>query len=250
MSARHRAPSIASLACSRYAVRPPAPMRCARPASLASRRSAVDERVRVARRNEKRALAVAEQLARGGGVRRHNGRAAGKCLKDLVRDHAARLGRRSEDPECAACVVQLVRQALVVDPRAALDICRRVLHQRLELAAPHDAKAKLGCASRGLEDRLQAVERYQLADEQRSELLRCPPPRREDAVPLRRRSRPSRAARRARGRTRRSPLCPRRRDRRHEMLRGRSPAVRAQPATAARSGHGPPRACLRARRVG
>ena len=181
MSARHRAPSIASLACSRYAVRPPAPIRSREAGVGGEPAKCGGERVRVARRNEKRALAVDEQLARGGGVRGHDGRAARERLKDLVRDHALRLGGRPEDPERAARVVQLVRQALVVDPCAALDVCGRVPHQRLELAAAHDAKAKLGCTSRGLEDRLQPVERYQLADEQRSEVLRCPPPRREDA---------------------------------------------------------------------
>src|SRR5947209_7724526 len=57
------------------------------------------ERLRVARRDEQRALAVDEQLSRGAGVTGDQRRPTGERLVCLVGDHALGLVGGAEDPE-------------------------------------------------------------------------------------------------------------------------------------------------------
>ena len=127
------------------------------------------ERGSVAGRDEERALAVAQQLA---GRRRVGGderRAARERLERLVRDHAARLGGRAEDAERAAGALDLRRQPLVLDPLDPLDVRRPLAQQRVELAAADDAERDLRSEPGRGEDRLEPVQRDQLADEERVE---------------------------------------------------------------------------------
>src|SRR5256885_16286423 len=80
--------------------------------------------------------------------------------------------------------MQLAPQFLVGDPRHPLDVGRPVGEQRLELAAPDDPERDLGREPRGGEDRLYAVERDQLADEEAGPGLgRAPPPPEEAGPP-------------------------------------------------------------------
>ena len=65
---------------------------------------------------------------------------------------------------------QLVGQSLVLDPRdATRRSSGRASSSALELAAADDAEPELRCEPRRLEDRLQPVQRDQLADEERGE---------------------------------------------------------------------------------
>ena len=67
--------------------------------------------------------------------------------------------------------MQLVWQLLVLDPGHPLDVRRAAGEQRVELAAADDPEPQLGRESCRLEDRLEAVQRDQLADEERGERL-------------------------------------------------------------------------------
>ncbi len=134
--------------------------------SAASRRSAAASASGSPGGHEERALAVHQQLARGRRVGRDERRAAGERLKGLVRDHARRLRRASEDPEGGGRRVQLAGQELVVDPRDPFDVRRVVCEQRLELAAADDADPKLRREPRRRQDRLEPVQRDQLPDEE------------------------------------------------------------------------------------
>src|SRR5262249_23648824 len=67
--------------------------------------------------------------------------------------------------------VELVRNALVVDPPDPLDIWWEVLESVLELAAADEAEWYLGGRAGRGDDRLDSVERDQLADEQARERL-------------------------------------------------------------------------------
>ena len=109
---------------------PPAPIRSASSGSAASLPDRRGERRRVARRHEQRALAVDEQLARGGRVGGDQWRAARDRLERLVRDHASGLVRGAEDAERAARRLDLLRQPLVVDPAHPVDVRRAALEQR------------------------------------------------------------------------------------------------------------------------
>ena len=124
------------------------------------------ERSRVSRGYEERVEAVREQLARGLGVGGHERRPAGERLEGLVRDHAGGLRRRAEDPECAPRGLDLAGEALVLDPRHPFDIGGPPVEEGLELAAADDAERDLGNERGRREDRLEAVERDQLADEE------------------------------------------------------------------------------------
>src|SRR5262249_21284119 len=77
----------------------------------------------------------------------------------------------AEDPERAAGAVELVRNAFVVDPPDPLDIWWEVLESVLELAAADEAEWYLGGRAGRGDDRLDSVERDQLADEQARERL-------------------------------------------------------------------------------
>ena len=115
-------------------------------------------------------------------VGRDQRRSAGERLVRLVRDHALRLVRRAEDPERAARAPVLARQVLVGDPRDPLDVGRMVVQQAVELTAADNAHGDLGSEPCRLEDRLQAVERDQLADEEDAERLVGPPASVEETV--------------------------------------------------------------------
>src|SRR5438876_1777854 len=78
--------------------------------------------------------------------------------------------------------MQLAPQLLVGDPRHPLDVGRPVGEQRLELAAPDDPERDLGREPRGGEDRLHAVERDELADEEAGPGLGRAPSRPEEPV--------------------------------------------------------------------
>src|SRR5439155_20650201 len=86
-------------------------------------------------RDEQCALAVHEQLTRGGAVRRHDGHPARERLKHLVRNHALRLRGRSEDAEGTTRLPELVRQLCVLDPWDMFDVRRAGVEKRCELAA-------------------------------------------------------------------------------------------------------------------
>ena len=75
-------------------------------------------------------------------------------------------------PSAQPGALELFRQLLVLDPVDPLDVRRALGQQRVELAAAHDAERDLRREPRRSEDRLDAVERDQLADEERVELLR------------------------------------------------------------------------------
>ena len=93
-------------------------------------------------------------------------RRAGDRLEGLVGNHARGLGARAEDAERAAGGLDLVRQIVVLDPRHPLDVPGPVVEEMLELAAADDAERDLGRERGGGEDRLEPVERDQLADEE------------------------------------------------------------------------------------
>ena len=211
------------------------------------------QRLGVAGGDEQRALAVDEQLARGRRVRGDERRPAGERLERLVRDHAARLRRGAEDAERAARALDLLGQVLVLDPLDPLDVGRALGEQPVELAAADDAERDLGREPRRGEDRLDAVERDQLADEERVEVLRRLPPGPEEALlgadeadrqPFGGRARPARRD------AVRSARCRRRRGRRAGARAGRPGAGRPQRASRPRSGRGPRRASRAARRAG
>ena len=134
------------------------------------------QRLGVAGRDEQRALAVKQQLARRRRVGGNQRRAAGESLERLVRDHAARLRGRPEDAERTPCVLDLLRQPLVVDPLDPLDVLRPVEQQRIELSAADDPERNLRREPCSREDCLEPVQRDQLADEERVEGLRRLPP--------------------------------------------------------------------------
>ena len=115
------------------------------------------QRLRVAGRDEQRAVAVPQQLAgrrRVGGDQR---RAAGECLKRLVRDHAGRLRGRPEDAERTPRALDLRRQPLVVHPLDPLDVRRPVEQKRVELAAADDPERDLRREPCSRQDRLEPV---------------------------------------------------------------------------------------------
>ena len=133
-------------------------------------------------RHQQGVLAVGEQLAGAARVGRDQRRSARERLVRLVRDHALRLVRGAEDPERAARAPVLARQVLVGDPRQPLDVGRRVVEQPVELAAADDAHGHLGSEPCRFEDRLQAVERDQLADEEDAERVVGSPTGMEETV--------------------------------------------------------------------
>ena len=75
-----------------------------------------------------------------------------------------------------------VGQLLVVDPLHPLDVLGALLHDLVELAAADEADRELRRQPGGLEDRLEPMERDQLADEQEAERLVGAPARMEEAV--------------------------------------------------------------------
>ncbi len=123
------------------------------------------ERGRVAGRDEESVEAVGQKLARRRRVRGDQRRGARERLKRLVRDHASGLVARAEDAERAPGGLEFGGQVLVFDPRRPLDVCRPVGEKVVQLAAADDAKRDLGCEPGSSEDRLEAVQRDQLADE-------------------------------------------------------------------------------------
>ena len=78
--------------------------------------------------------------------------------------------------------MQLARQQLVLDPRDPLDVRWAPLELRLELAAADEPERELGRDARRLEDRLEAVQRDQLADEEARERALGAPAGLEDAL--------------------------------------------------------------------
>ena len=186
----------------------------------------VDERRRVARRDEQRALAVPEQLARGGRVGGDDGRPAGERLEDLVRDHAPGLLRGAEDPEGARRPVQLVRELLVLDPGHVLDVRRPVA--RGGGRAGRSRPPGSGCRAPG--GRRRGSSRARAAG---SACRRRAPARERSGstragrlAPLRRRSTSPPGGRRASGRAPREHRCPRPRDQPRGRRCGRSRGAR------------------------
>ena len=157
-------------------------MRLASSGSAASRPDRAGQRLRIAGGHEERARFVAEKLARSGCVRGDERCSAGDRLKRFVGDDAACLAGRSEDAERATGLPDLVRQLLVLDPGHVFDVRGRIGKQSVELAAADDAEADVGCQPRCGEDRLDALERNQLADEERDELVCHLPARLEEPL--------------------------------------------------------------------
>ncbi len=135
------------------------------------------QRRRVAGRNEQRAVAVLQQLARRRRVGGDQRRSASKCLERLVRDHAARLRGCPEDAERTAGSLNLARQLLVLHPLDPLDVRRPFEQQRVELAAADDPERDLRRQPCSRKDRFDPVQRDQLADEERVEAPRRLPAR-------------------------------------------------------------------------
>ena len=128
----------------------------------------------------------------------------------------------------------------------------RSSQERLELPAPDDAERDLGCERGGGEDRVEAVERDQLADEEHvKRRLRLPAGEEEavlgsdeadlDALG-------GKAELLAEERAR-APRCRRRRHRHGETPSGRRGGRRRRPVTRAGSGRGRRRACRRGTRA-
>src|SRR5262249_30376395 len=140
------------------------------------------QRLGVAGRNEQRARAVGEELARRRGVGGDDRDAAGERLEDLVGDYAPRLVGGAEDPEGAAGAAELVRQALVLHPRYVLDVRRPVIQERLELSRPDDLEAQIGREAGRFQHGFEPVQRDQLADEERLERPCRFPAGREDPL--------------------------------------------------------------------
>ena len=108
-------------------------------------------------------------------------------------------------------------RAFVFHPRHATPRSRAGREQLLELTAADDAELQLRRAPRGLEDRLQPVERDQLADEQRGELASAAPSPAEDALfGADEADLDALCAAPSSGKNPRAPRCRRRRDRRRE----------------------------------
>ena len=162
-----RLPRTSSLAWRRYAASPPAAMRARKRVVGGEPAQRFGERLRVAGRDEERALLVDEQLARGRRVGGDERRGAGERLERLVRDHPRGLVRAAEDPERSACRVELAGEPLVLDPGHPLDVRGARLEEPVELPRADDAERELGREPRRFEDRLQPVQRDQLADEER-----------------------------------------------------------------------------------
>src|SRR5439155_6575135 len=85
------------------------------------------------------------------------------------------LCRDSEDPQRAPCPPQLAGQVLVFDPGHPRDVRGPVAEKLLELAATDQPERQLGCEARCGENRLETVQRDQLADEQARESFRSRP---------------------------------------------------------------------------
>ena len=254
MSARHRAPSIASLACSRYA----AQAARADPPREARVGGEPAQRVRRARPDRpggtSSALSPSPSSSRAAGVSAViTGVPHASAWNDLVRDHALRLGGRPEDAERAARAVQLVRAGARTRPTRT----HSTFGGSLRAAAcsswplPTTRNADLGREPRGLEDRLQPVQRDQLADEERREVLRRRQPGGRRAPP-RRRSRP-RPALRAELARRSSACASVSATTRSASAKRRAVDVaetRVRQASRRGSGRGRRRACRPARRAG
>ena len=129
------------------------------------------ESLRIAARDQQRALLVDEQLARGRSIGGDERRAASKRLEGLVRDHPLGFGRGAEDAEGAPRAAELAGELFVVDPAHPLDVRRSLGEQVLELAAADEAQGQLWGGARCPEDRLHAVQRDQLPDEEARERL-------------------------------------------------------------------------------
>src|SRR5205823_14975016 len=130
------------------------------------------ECLRISGRDEQGALAVDEELPCSRGIGCYERRTARERLERLVRNDALRLAGRAEDPERAARLLELLRQRLVLDPRNAFHVRRRIQQQSFELATADDPKWDLGCKSGRLQARLDALQRDQLADEEDREARR------------------------------------------------------------------------------
>ena len=153
----------------RAARRPPGRRRrcaCRSSRSSAARLSGCRECLGVAGRDEQGTLSVGQELPRRRRVRGDHRRAAGDRLEDLVRDDAGGFRRRAEDPERAARCPVGVAEALVLDPGDPLDVGRARLEQRVELSAAGDGDGQLRHEPGRGEDRLEPVQRDQLAHEQ------------------------------------------------------------------------------------
>ena len=170
---------------------------------------------RIPCRHEQRVHAVAQQLAGAGRIGCDERRTAREGLERLVRNHARSLLARAEDAERAARGVDLGGKILVLDPWQRRDVRRPAGQERLELPASDDPKRDLRCERGSGEDRLEAVQGDELADEERVERRLRLPPWAGRACPPRRPGRPRRrprSTRTGRGRTAPEPPCRRPRD--------------------------------------
>ena len=94
----------------------------------------------------------------------------------------AGLGAGAEDAERAPGGLDLGRKVVVLDPRNPVDVGGPVDEERLELAAADDPERDLGGERSRGEDRLEPVERDQLADEERMKRTLGLPARVEEPV--------------------------------------------------------------------
>src|SRR5881296_1603944 len=108
-------------------------MRCAS-SVLGEPPDRLGECLRISGRDEQGTLAVDEELPCSRGIGRHERRTARERLERLVWNDALGLAGRAEDPERAARLLELLWQRLVLDPRNAFDVRRRIQEQSFELA--------------------------------------------------------------------------------------------------------------------
>src|SRR3990172_4920566 len=112
---------------------------------------------------------IVEELPRPRRVRRDEWAPARQRLERLVRDHACSLLPDTEDPERTPGRVVGGGEARVLDPWHPLDIRSPGGERRLQLPAPDDPERDLRRQSCSGENRLQPVQRNELADEERVE---------------------------------------------------------------------------------
>ena len=148
---------------------PASPIRCASAGSAASRRRPPRARRgrpagRAARSRRREQLAAAGVSAVTSGVPQAS---AWNALFGITR---AAFARRAEDPERTAGALVLARQLLVLDPVDPLDVRRAARSSSASSwPLPTIAERELRREPRRREDRLEAVQRDQLADEERAE---------------------------------------------------------------------------------
>ena len=210
---RHCAPSTSSLARVAYVARPASPIRLASPRSPDSRLIAAASAVASAG-GTRIALSPSLRSSRAAGVSPVMSGVPQASLKRLVGNDTGRLLRGAEDAERAPGHLDRARQVARIRSTGSSDVGGPRLEQVVELAGADDPERKVRQQPRCAENRLQPVQRDQLADEEHLESAaagaspagRRRPPRRPDRRRFGlggHRSAPRRIARAARCRRRR-----------------------------------------------